>query len=132
MGEKLKILIVDDEQDFRDYFEYFLGRELGHDVIMANNGKDGLWVVTNALEEWSRFDVIISDYKMPTMNGLEMADKIRKFDNDIPIIVISAVLEEPEEIKEALKNGTINCFLRKPFEEDEILKIIEELTETKK
>jgi CheY-like chemotaxis protein len=69
----LKIVLVEDHDDARRYLELFLS-DLGAKVVVARNGHEGLKAVKD-----SSPDLVLSDIKMPGMDGLELLDEIRAF-----------------------------------------------------
>lgn len=80
----IKILYVEDDRIARDEVSRFLGRRV-RDVVTAGNGREGLEAYDRA-----RPDLIVTDIRMPVMDGLQMAREIRTRDPDIKIIVTSA------------------------------------------
>ncbi|HWR21508.1 MAG TPA: response regulator [Verrucomicrobiae bacterium] len=108
-----KVLVVDDDSALRELLEVHLER-VGFDVRTAQDGRAGL----HALGE-SHFDLILTDYRMPAMTGLEMATYIRRSDTITPIILItgdSSTLD-PEVIAQA----GITRVLPKPLKINELL-----------
>lgn len=85
----MKILLVDDEKFLRDMMSQFLVKQ-GHSVVKAENGKEG-WEIFNQSPE--EFHAIISDLKMPVMDGLEMLKLIREKGYNLPAVVITGHLE---------------------------------------
>ena len=119
-----KALVVDDEIHIVQVVAIKL-RNNGFDVTTAENGAIGL-ELAGEIEP----DVIITDFQMPVMTGLEMVENLRKQEStqDIPVIMLTArgfAIEE--EQREALK---ISASLSKPFSPREVLKTIEETLET--
>lgn len=115
-----KALVVDDEIHIVQVVAIKL-RNNGYDVTTAENGKVGL-----ELAGQIKPDIIITDFQMPIMTGLEMVENLRKQPEtaDIPVIMLTArgfAIEE--EKREDLK---ISAFLSKPFSPREVLKTIEE------
>lgn len=115
-----KALVVDDEIHIVQVVAIKL-RNNGYDVTTAENGEVGL-----ELAGQIKPDIIITDFQMPIMTGLEMVENLRKQPEtaDIPVIMLTArgfAIEE--EKREALK---ISAFLSKPFSPREVLKTIEE------
>ncbi len=90
-------------------------------IIEANNGVEAL----NSIKRGNTFDLIITDYNMPEMNGLEMIKKIRADDDlsDIPIIIISAEVSK-ENMVEAIEAGA-NMEILKPFTANDLNKSID-------
>jgi CheY-like chemotaxis protein len=78
-----KILIIDDEPDFRTFTDMVLKR-LGYDVSLADNGWSGL-----ELYRREHPDVILLDLKMPEMDGIEVLKQIRTVDRKQPVIVLT-------------------------------------------
>ena len=120
-GASAKILVVDDELGIRDMLSYELS---SHDygVVTAVNGED-------ALEKLRRekFQLVISDVKMPRMDGMEMLEAIKKLDPDVEVIM-STGFGTIETAVSAMKKGAYD-FIQKPFNIDEILVLIEKALE---
>ena len=108
-----RILVVDDEKKMRHILQLMLGRE-GFKVEQAENGKVAL-----AMLKEKRFDLVITDLKMPEMDGMSLLDEAKKIDPDFPIMVITAY-GTIENAVEAMRKGAID-YITKPFEEEEIL-----------
>ena len=90
--KKLSILYVEDDEMARNQLARTLNR-LFKNVILANNGFDGLEKYIKAKKEGIKIDLILSDVNMPKLNGLEMLEEIRKIDNNIAIIYTTARTE---------------------------------------
>ncbi len=109
MTESLRIAIAEDEDELLIDLEETL-REFGHEVVAkAKNGND---LVARCRE--TRPDLVITDIKMPDMDGLEAAEQIRK-ENPIPFVIISAY-HAPEFVERALKEHVL-AYLVKPLNE---------------
>ncbi|MBU1424761.1 MAG: EAL domain-containing protein [Gammaproteobacteria bacterium] len=80
---QMTLLYVEDEELAREYLSLYLNRRFGM-VYVAKDGKEGL-----ELFRKHRPQIVLSDIKMPQMDGLEMADEIRKLDKNVPIVVTS-------------------------------------------
>lgn len=107
-----KILIVEDEKGMRDLlFRVF--RKEGYEVFLAEDGEQGLESAKELIP-----DVIIADLDMPVMNGIEMIKRIKAFDPNSTIIIITAYASLESAI-EALKLGAYD-YIIKPFKIDEI------------
>ena len=107
MPSKPKLLIVDDELLIRDLlYDFFKSRD--YDITVAESGQGAL-----AQMEESHFDTIILDMKMPDMDGLELATKIRAADDDVPIIFMTGY-PSMETAIEALRKRADDYFI-KPF-----------------
>ena len=102
------ILIVDDELKMRILIRDFLRRE-GFETIECSNGEDAL----NLFLDNKNIDLIILDIMMPKMNGWEVCEKIRKYSNTIPILMLTAKSEN-EDIIKGFQLGS-DDYLVKPF-----------------
>jgi len=112
----MKILIVEDEKGIIDFLKQGLEEE-GFDVATADNGADGL-----ELALASSFDIILLDWMLPKMTGLEVCNAIRKENSKVPILFLTAK-DTVEETIEGLKAGA-NDYMKKPFSFDELLERI--------
>jgi two-component system chemotaxis response regulator CheY len=105
----VKLLVVDDSSTMRRIIKNTLAR-LGHkDIVEAEDGV----VAWNAYQKHNDFDVLITDWNMPNMNGLELVKKVRGANTDIPIIMVTTEGGKAEVIT-ALKAG-VNNYIVKPF-----------------
>jgi signal transduction histidine kinase/ActR/RegA family two-component response regulator len=84
MGRKLSVLLVDDENLVR-FATAELIRELGHQVTEVDSGAEAL----DQLREGLEVDAVVTDYKMPRMDGAELAERIKEIDPSIPILIIT-------------------------------------------
>lgn len=111
MNKDKKVLLVDDEQDFRKLVTFWLESK-GYSVITAGNGEDAV-----NLAKRGDISIILMDLRMPKMDGAEAIKNIREFDKDIPVIVISAYVDDPKAA-EAMKYGISGIFCKhKDFQE---------------
>ena len=108
-----KVLVVDDDRALRELLADYLGR-VGFEVRTAQDGRAGL----HALGE-SRFDLILTDYRMPAMTGLEMATYIRRSDTITPIILITG--DSSTLDSEVIAQAGITRVLPKPLKINELL-----------
>ncbi|MCK5012457.1 MAG: response regulator [Candidatus Omnitrophica bacterium] len=88
METKFKILLVDDEQDFIEPIAFWLEAK-GYSVRMALNGEDGLKLI-----EQETPDIVLLDINMPVMNGTDTLKNIRIKHQTLPVIMITAELEQ--------------------------------------
>ncbi len=111
-----KILIVDDEEIVRTTLKRALNRD---DIVVttASLAKEAL-----ALLENEQFDLIMTDIKMPEMDGITFLKTVKSNDPEVPIIVLTG-FATVEMTKDALQSGAYN-FLTKPFEIEDILTIV--------
>ena len=109
-----RILVIDDELDMLMLLRMIIEDNTSYEVETTNNPAEGLKMLTE-----EAYDLVISDLKMPGMDGLEVFDELRKMRPDIPVIIITAY-GSPEAADEALKKGVAD-FITKPFRKDTIL-----------
>jgi len=107
------ILVVDDEPNYQIILAELL-RDEGYEVFTADNGKAALPIIRN-----TDLDLIISDMKMPGMDGLELMQKTREFHKELPVILITAYAEV-EKAVEAMHSGAFT-YLAKPFSNEQLL-----------
>lgn len=106
------ILIVEDEVGIVQFLKQGLEEE-NYKITTASNGVDGL-----SLFQKNTFDLVLLDWMLPKMNGLEVCQKIRESNLKIPIIFLTAK-DTIQETIEGLKNGA-NDYIKKPFSFDEL------------
>ncbi len=114
----MNILYVEDDPEIAEVFERHL-RRLVKQVYSAKNGKEAL-----TLYEDNPVDIILTDIKMPVMNGLELAKTIRQENVEIPIVIISAY-SEVEYLRQAFEVG-ISHYLNKPVDSFNLQRVLNE------
>jgi two-component system, NtrC family, response regulator AtoC len=107
-----RILVVDDEEKMRRLLEMSL-RNMGHEVVMAADGREAL-----ANCEEAPFDLILTDLKMPHMDGMQVLKALRDRGDDVPVIVLTA-FGTIETAVAAMKLGASDYIIR-PFEMETI------------
>lgn len=115
----LKVLYVEDEIIVREPFAEMLNRRV-QQVITAENGQEGL-----TLYQEHKPDIIITDIKMPVMDGLTMVDHIRATDKQIPVIITTA-FEFKDYLKKSIEVG-VNKYLVKPIERSAVDQALAEM-----
>lgn len=110
------ILIVEDEEGIVQFLKQGLEEE-NYQVSAANNGLDGLTLFQN-----EKFDLVLLDWMLPKMTGLEVCQKIRETNTKTPIIFLTA-RDTVQETIEGLKTGA-NDYIKKPFSFDELVERI--------
>ena len=118
---KLNILIVEDGQSQREMLRDFLISE-GHAVTEAENGEAAVSAVSNR-----HFDLLLLDYKMPGMSGLEVLEEVKKINHEIDVVIITAY-GTIETAVEAIKAGGVD-YITKPIELDELLILVDRVAE---
>lgn len=106
---KHKILYVDDEEMNLLLFEANLESE--YQILTAENGFKGLEIISNHQD----LKIVISDLKMPEMNGIEFIKKAKKQAPDIRFYILTG-FEKTREMQEAIDQGLIRKYFHKPFD----------------
>jgi two-component system response regulator HydG len=120
-NRKARILVVDDEASARSGLEKLLRQE-GYDVEVA---EDGAAALTRATE--SPPDVVVTDLKMPNMDGIELTKRLHELDSDLPVIVATAFGDVSTAVA-AMRAGA-DDYLTKPVDFDALMLAIERALE---
>ncbi len=122
VNNDIHLLIVEDSKVSREYTKQILEKYY-KSISVANNGKEGL-------EQFNihRPDIVITDIRMPQMDGLTMLQEMRKIDTNFYSIVLSAH-DEKDYLKESIMRG-VTRFITKPVQVNELLKTIESIKKT--
>lgn len=120
----MKILIVDDEKTIRDSLQLILNEE-GYETDTSSDGKDALEKIENEM-----IDVVITDIKMPNLDGMELLNRAGKISPDTFFILMTAYASVKTAI-EALREGAYD-YLIKPVEFDDLLARIKRLANYRK
>jgi len=116
------VLVIDDDISLIKFLTAFL-EENDWIVYSATTGEEGWETIKNVYP-----DVILLDIRLPDVEGVELLEKIRKFDENIPVIVISGINEVKIAV-EAIKKGAYD-YITKPFDKDELLLVINRANES--
>jgi CheY-like chemotaxis protein len=116
----LTIIVVEDNNDVRRHVGAFLDRS-GAKVVVARNGQEGLEVIKNTPP-----DLVLSDIKMPGMDGFELLDEIRALGRGVggrvPVIAMTTFVMPGE--RASILNAGFQACLPKPFTPDRLLETI--------
>jgi two-component system response regulator PilR (NtrC family) len=115
------ILVIDDEEIMREILEALLTRE-GYQVRLASSGDEGLELARSI-----PFDAAIVDVMMPGIDGITTLQELRKLDDDLPILMITAFASVETAIA-AMKLGAFD-YITKPFKNDEVLVVVRNAVE---
>jgi two-component system response regulator (stage 0 sporulation protein F) len=121
--ETASILVVDDEENAREGLSKILSKE-GYRVETAANGKEAI----DSLKS-QRYDLVITDMRMPLMDGFEVLREIKKMDENIGVIMITAY-GEVESYLEAMNMGAFE-YINKPVRVNELKRVITKVLEAR-
>jgi len=107
------ILVVDDEKNYLLVMETLLAEE-GYEVLTAESGEQAL-----RLMEDSDLDLVLTDMKMPRMDGIELLSRIKEVQPHLPVIMMTAFATVDKAV-EAMKKGAFD-YITKPFENEELM-----------
>jgi CheY-like chemotaxis protein len=124
-NKNIKVLVVDDEADFRRLMTFWLDSK-GYSVVAASDGESAIQLVKK-----EKPDIVFMDLRMPVMDGIETIKRIRRFDKEIPIIIISAHIDDPRE-KDALPYKISGVFYKGKDFDKEGLPLLESALRTHK
>ena len=116
-----RILVVDDEQGMRDFLSIMLKKE-GYEVVAAENGEHALKAIHAEI-----YDLVITDVKMPKVDGIEVLRTVKEVSPETVVIVITAFATTDTAVQ-AMKLGAYD-YITKPFKVDEIKLIIQKALE---
>jgi len=117
VGPRLRLLVADDEEPQRRALSGILERA-GYEVATADTGQRAL-----ELLDGRTFDLLLTDQRMPVLDGLELLDRARRLVPDLPVVLMTAYGSVSSAV-EAMKRGAVD-YLTKPFERDELLLVVE-------
>ena len=111
------ILVVDDEKNYLVVLSAFLSEE-GYETLTADNAQDALEIV-----ESTDLDLVLTDMKMPSMDGIELLRRIKEKAPDLPVVMMTAY-GTVEKAVEAMQLGAFN-FIQKPFQNQTLKQIVD-------
>ncbi len=124
LTEAATILVVDDEENAREGLSKILSKE-GYSVDMAANGKEAIETLRR-----QSFDLVITDMRMPLMDGFEVLREIKKMNENIGVIMITAY-GEVESYLEAINMGAFE-YINKPVRVNELKRVITKVLEERR
>jgi CheY-like chemotaxis protein len=116
-----RVLLVDDENSIRNSL-YELFETGGYEVLAASNGSDGLTIFRQSLHP---IELLVTDYNMPQMSGLELARECSRLCNELSVLYVSG--SRPDEELQADLQAPKRGFLAKPFRGHDLLRKAKEL-----
>jgi DNA-binding NtrC family response regulator len=124
MARNGSVLVIDDEEIMREILETLLTRE-GYNVRLASTAADGL-----ELARTVPFDAAIVDVMLPGMDGVQALDELKKIDDELPVLMITAFASVENAIA-AMKRGAFD-YITKPFKNDEVLVVLRNAVERRR
>ncbi len=124
MGQAMKIAIVDDEQDMRQSISQWLALS-GFDTVTYASAEDAL---KNVGQDWP--GVVVSDIRMPGMDGMAFLKRLMSVDSALPVIMITGHGDVPMAV-EAMRVGAYD-FLEKPFNPDRMTELAKKATSNRR
>jgi two-component system response regulator PilR (NtrC family) len=115
------VLVVDDEEIMREILDALLSRE-GYHVTLAASGEEGIERARS-----KPFDLAIVDVMLPGMDGLSALDELKRIDDELPVVMITAFASVEMAIA-AMKRGSFD-YITKPFKNDEVLVVVRNAVE---
>jgi len=113
-----RVLVVEDERHIRLLITSTL-RQRGYEVTEAKNGLEALHLLHND----THFDLIISDIRMPQMDGIRFLEASKQHAPDVPVIILSAYADQGTE---ALEKGA-DFYIQKPFATPNLVNLVREV-----
>ena len=123
LPERNQILVVDDEPNLRRVLSALLARD-DYDVHTAEDGEQALAVLNE-----HHIDMVVTDLRMPKMDGMELLRRVRAIDEELPVVIITAHGTVDNAV-EALKTGAID-YITKPFDQTEVRTIVKKALRTR-
>ena len=116
-----KVLLAEDESVAREILSFYLNT-IFDEVVVATDGKEGLDIYLDALKKDQRFDLVLTDIKMPNMDGIEMLEKIYELNEDQKFIIVSAYKDEEKLLKSI--DLRVLAYFVKPLNVDNIMNLL--------
>jgi len=128
-----RVLLAEDESVARDILSFYLNT-IFDEVIVAQNGLEGLNIYKKATNKKEKIDLVLTDIKMPNMDGIKMLEKIYTINPNQKFIIVSAYKDEEKLLKSI--NLKVLAYFIKPLNVDNMMKLLikakDEVLEEKK
>jgi DNA-binding response OmpR family regulator len=122
---KSKILLVDDEPDVLETTKWAF-EAVGYEVSTARSGEDAIKRMAE-----SKPDLLLVDYKLPQMSGLDFIRLARALDPSVSAIIITGLTHQTESVEKACEELGTYAFLHKPLRMEEVLQIVKNALQSK-
>ncbi len=118
MSDKKKVLIIDDDVDFREQAKVVL-ESVNYQVLEAADGASGLEIIKKSTPDFILLDVMMEEVD----TGCKMADEIEKLNLDIPVVILSSFADAAGQMFDT-SAVPVKEYLQKPLKSDELLAIV--------
>jgi two-component system alkaline phosphatase synthesis response regulator PhoP len=125
MEKPISVLLVDDETDFTEPIAFWL-KSRGYAVLTVNNGREAVERIRKEPP-----DIVFMDINMPVLDGLEALKEVRSFNQEIPIIMVTAAYGSEDKITRAKEFG-VSGFFAKNYTFDQLVQMIQMTLRTHK
>jgi DNA-binding response OmpR family regulator len=116
-----RVLLVEDEADAREILSFYLNT-IFEDVVVAIDGQEALEIYKHDLNKSKKFDLVLTDIKMPRLDGIDMIERILTLVENQKIIIVSAYKDE-EKLLKSINFRVLGYFL-KPINVDNMMEIL--------
>lgn len=117
-----KILLIDDNQEICSLTAR-MSKRIGYDIIGLGSCEEALALFQ---KDTTAFDIIITDFSMPTMTGVQFAEKIKHYSEDTPVILSTGFADT--QFTELLEEKVIDGILKKPYSLDDLEFILQQVS----
>ena len=121
MTEQFRVLVVDDDDTLLQLLSETV-ETMGCDATSASSGLDALNIISER-----KFDIVVTDLKMPGMDGLKLLEEVKKIDKDVVVIMVTGYATLETAVK-AIEKGAYD-YIAKPFRLDELMVVIKNACE---
>jgi len=123
---RTRVLLCEDEKDAREILSFYLNT-IFEEVVVAEDGLEGLNIYKKNFEKGTEFDLVLTDIKMPNMDGMEMLETIHEINKDQKFIIVSAYQDE-EKLLKSINLRVLGYFV-KPLNVDNVMGMLQKAKE---
>jgi len=123
---RTRVLLCEDEKDAREILSFYLNT-IFEEVVVAEDGLEGLEIYRKNLEKGTVFDLVLTDIKMPNMDGMEMLETIHALNKEQKFIIVSAYQDE-EKLLQSINLRVLGYFV-KPLNVDNVMSMLQKAKE---
>ncbi|MFI5406965.1 MAG: response regulator [Nitrososphaerales archaeon] len=123
MSTRPSVMVVDDEEELANLFRTFLERSGFNSVSFT----DPLSALDHYSQNRNKYSIVITDWRMPNLDGIQLAKKIREYNTTVKILLMTAHVVEESTRKELLRDTLLVDVIEKPFRLKDLVPRIEEL-----